>query len=61
MNYTIKVGDKVKVLNAIQYNGEKFKTWFDVYEVIEVVNDRVVIGVDGVVTCAINIKDIQKV
>lgn len=58
---TIKVGDKVKVLNAIQYTGETFKTWFDVYEVIEVVNDRVVIGVDGVVTCAINIKDIQKI
>ena len=58
---TIKVGDKVKVLNAIQYTGETFKTWFDIYEVIEVVNDRVVIGVDGVVTCAINIKDIQKI
>lgn len=58
---TIKVGDKVKVLNAIQYNGETFKTWFDVYEVIEVVGDRVVIGVNGVVTCAINIKDIQKI
>ncbi len=57
----IRVGDKVKVLNATQYNGQPFKTWFDVYEVIEVVNDRVVIGVNGVVTCAINIKDIQKV
>ncbi len=57
----IKVGDTVKVLNAIQYNGETFKTWYDVYEVMEVVGDRVVIGVDGVVTCAININNIQKV
>lgn len=58
---TIKVGDKVKVLNATQYNGQPFKTWYDVYDVIEVAGDRVVIGIGNEVTCAININNIQKV
>lgn len=58
---SIKVGDKVKVLNAVQYNGQPFKTWHDVYDVIEVAGDRAVIGVGNAVTCAINIKNIQKV
>ena len=57
----IRVGDKVKVLNATQYNGQPFKTWYDVYDVIEVAGDRVVIGIGNEVTCAININNIQKV
>ena len=57
----IKVGDKVKVLNAVQYNGQTFKTYYDVYDVIEVKDERVVIGIDQTVTCAINIKNIKKV
>ena len=57
----ISVGDKVKVLNNIQYNGEKFITYYDIYDVMEVNNDRVVIGVDNVVTCAININNIEKI
>lgn len=57
----IKVGDKVKVLNAVQYNGQTFKTYYDVYDVIEIKNDRVVIGIGQTVTCAINIKNIKKV
>ena len=57
----IKVGDKVEVLNAVQYNGQTFKTYYDVYDVIEVKDERVVIGIDQTVTCAINIKNIKKV
>jgi len=57
----INVGDKVKVLNAIQYNGETFATYYDIYDVIEIVGDRVVIGIGNEVTCAININNIQKV
>ena len=57
----IKVGDKVKVLNAVQYNGQSFKTYYDTYDVIEVNGDRVVIGIGQTVTCAINISNIQKV
>lgn len=57
----IQVGDKVRVLNAIQYNGQPFAVYYDLYDVIEVIGDRVVIGIDGVVTAAVNINNIQKV
>lgn len=58
-----KKGDKVKVTNPINYDtGKKFKLWHKVYEVLEPPkNDRIVIGVDGVVTSAINVKYLTKV
>lgn len=58
---TIKVGDKVEVLKNIQYNGKPFRSYYNVYNVIEVKGDRVVIGIDRIVTCAININNIRKV
>lgn len=58
---TINVGDKVQVLKAIQYNGQPFKTYYNIYDVIEVKGDRVVIGIGQVVTCAINKNNIRKV
>lgn len=58
---SINVGDKVRVLVNATYDGGTFVLWHDVYDVIEVKGDRVVIGVDGVVTCAININNIAKV
>ena len=57
----IKVGDKVKVLNTVQYNGQAFAKYYDSYDVIEVKGNRVVIGKGKTVTCAINIKNIQKI
>ena len=60
-NKTIKAGDKVKVLKAVQYNNQPFATYYKEYDVIEVKNDRVVIGKGKTVTCAINIKNIQKI
>lgn len=57
----IKVGDKVEVLKNIQYNGKLFRSYYKIYNVIEIKNDRVVIGIDNIVTCAINIKNIKKV
>lgn len=57
----IVVGDKVRVLNNIQYNGEPFVVYYDIYDVLEINNDRVVIGIGNVVTCAININNIEKV
>lgn len=48
-------GDTVKVINAIQYdNGEPFNTYYDEYSVLSVSGRRVVIGVDGVITAAID-------
>lgn len=57
----IKVGDKVEILNNIQYNGKPFRSYYKVYNVLEVKKDRVVIGIEKTVTCAINIKNIRKV
>lgn len=57
----IVVGDRVRVLNNIQYNGEPFVVYYDIYDVLEINNDRVVIGIGNVVTCAININNIEKV
>lgn len=57
----LKVGDKVEVLKNIQYNGKPFRSYYKIYDIIEIKNDRVVIGIDNIVTCAINIKDIRKV
>lgn len=58
---TINVGDKVQVLKEIQYNGQPFKTYYNIYDVIEVKGDRIVIGIGKTVTCAINKNNIRKV
>ena len=57
----IKVGDKVEVIKNEQYNGKPFRVYYKVYNVIEIKDDRAVIGIDKIVTCAINIKNIRKV
>lgn len=58
-----KVGDIVKVLDPIDYDtGKKFQVYDNaVYSVIEAVGDRIVIGIDGQVTAAINAKYLEKV
>lgn len=53
-----RVGDTVRVTNAVTYDGKPFKTWFSNYTVMEVSGDRIVIGVNGVVTAAINAANI---
>ena len=56
----IKVGDKVRVLNAVTYDGTKFKTYRDEYDVIEVKGDRVVIGIGKTVTAAVKASNLSK-
>jgi len=59
---TIRVGDKVKVLKNEQYSGGTFTVYCSSYTVLEINNDRCVISSDGKnVTCAINIKNIEKI
>lgn len=59
---TIKVGDYVKVLSAVTYEGKSFKVYASKYKVLEVKGDRVVISSDGKnVTAAVNAKNLQKV
>lgn len=58
----IAVGDKVKVLNPVHYdNGSTFKLWYDVYEVIKIEGDRVVIGIDNVKTAPVDVHNLEKV
>lgn len=57
----LKVGDKVKVLKAVTYSGTPFKTWYDVYDVIEVYQDKVVIGIGQAVTAAVKASNLQEV
>ena len=54
-------GDKAKVLNAVTYDGRSFKTYYDVYDVIEVSGDRVVIGVGSTVTAAVKAANLHNV
>ena len=58
---TIRRGDKVKVLKAVTYTGGTFKTWYKVYDVIEVSGDRIVIGIGRTVTAAVHRSNLQKV
>lgn len=57
----IHVGDKVTVINNKQYNGKSFRNFYKIYEVMEIKGDRVVIGVNGIVTTAINIENIRRI
>lgn len=54
-------GDRVKVLNAVTYDGKPFRTYYDTYDVIQVSGARVVIGVGVTVTAAVNAANLRKV
>lgn len=56
----IKVGDHVKVIKAVDYNGKSFKAWYSTYTVMELKGNRAVIGVNGTVTAAINVSNLRK-
>lgn len=56
----LKKGDKVKVLNAVTYDGKPFRTYYDTYDVIQVSGARVVIGVGATVTAAVNAANLRK-
>lgn len=57
----LKKGDRVKVLNAVTYDGKPFRTYYDTYDVIHVSGARVVIGVGATVTAAVNAANLRKV
>lgn len=57
----LKKGDRVKVLNAVTYDGKPFRTYYDTYDVIQVSGARVVIGVGTTVTAAVNAANLRKV
>lgn len=57
----LKEGDRVKVLNAVTYDGKPFRTYYDTYDVIQVSGARVVIGVGATVTAAVNAANLRKV
>jgi hypothetical protein len=53
-------GDKVTVKKAVTYDGKSFKTYYDVYDVIDIKGDKVVIGVNGTVTAAVKDENLTK-
>ena len=66
----INKGDKVKVIRTYksgsktvgyQYSGGTFICWYDIYDVISISGERVVIGIGSTVTAAVNVKDLEKV
>ena len=58
----IKVGDLVEVTDPIIYGtNRRFGLYYRYYVVMELVRDRAVIGVNGVVTAPINVKYLKKV
>lgn len=57
----LKKGDRVKVLNAVTYDGKPFRTYYDTYDVIQVSGARVVIGVGATVTAAVNAANLRMV
>ena len=57
----LKKGDRVKVLNAVTYDGKPFRTYYDTDDVIQVSGARVVIGVGATVTTAVNAANLRKV
>jgi len=60
---TIKKGDRIRFTGTRSYSGMKLASWThnDVFNVIEISGDRVVIGKGNAVTSAVNIRDCQKV
>ena len=50
----IKVGSKVKVKKAVTYDGKSFITYHNIYDVIQVNGDRIVIGIGKTITAAVH-------
>ena len=48
------------MIDNITYNGVRFATYYDEYDVIQVNGDRVVIGIGNTVTAAVNAANIAK-
>lgn len=62
--YKLKIGDLVKVISDSHwYDGETIPNFVynNVYNIIEISNDRVVIGTNGKITGAIKINNIIKI
>ena len=59
----LKVNDKVKVTKLVDYNGKILADFVikNTYEVMEIEGDRVVIGINGAVTCAIRKDYLKKI
>lgn len=59
---SLKVGDTVKVLKAVQHdNGKPFKVWFSSYKVKQITGNRVVIAKGGVTVAAVHKDNLQKI
>ncbi len=57
----LTVGSKVAVVKAETYDGKAFRLYYDTYDVLRVEGDRVVIGIEGTVTAAVNVANLCRV
>lgn len=59
--YELKVGSKVKLINAVDYDGTKLASFVlkNTYTVMQINNNRIVVGINGAVTCAVNSANLQ--
>ena len=57
----IQKGDTVKVTKAKTYTGAAFRVYYKEYTVMELKGDRAVIGVNGIITAAVNVANLEKV
>lgn len=58
---TVKVGDKVKVLHAITYHGNKIPLRYKDYEVISLEDDKAIITHNNAQTITINAVNLEKI
>lgn len=56
----IKVGDIVRPMRLVDYDGRKLTQWDDSYTVIEVIGDRAVLSARGQVWAAMRVGDVVK-
>lgn len=56
----VHIGDKVKLLKNVTYNGKKFKSWYNEYEVVGLENDKATIAHNGSIIAAVNAYNLKK-
>ena len=58
---TFSVGDIVRPIRLVDYNGTSVVSYHNAYTITELKGDRAVLSVNGVVWCAMNTANLQKV
>lgn len=57
----IKVGDRVRPLRLVDYNGTHLQQWDESYVVTEVIGDRAVLSARGQIWAAMRVGDVERI